>query len=265
MYRDPELSQGYEEREQRNFPITFAFHAEKLHQENTWRCTRRVARWMGEHGIRATFFVYPFRAQTARKDITDRVRTIAAMGHEIGQHTHFYAGTKIDGPEKINDLSDENIVHCLTRDFDTIKQMGFRPRAFTAGAWLINPTVCNTLVRLGFDYDCSAHFPKPKQSVQSANNYWLRSPRFHLSSQGRLLCLPTMCSLGEWFKWGRKMTTEGVYPYQLVYLHDYDLPLLRNRVMFPLFFSICSRENLQPLSTIAEQYRSRLQNESRPR
>jgi peptidoglycan/xylan/chitin deacetylase (PgdA/CDA1 family) len=170
---------------------------------------------MGEHGIKATFFVYPFRAQTAGKDITERVRTIAAMGHEIGQHTHFYAGTKIEGPEKVNDLSDENIVHCLTRDFDTLKQMGFPPRAFTAGAWLINSTVCNTLVRLGYDYDCSAHFPKPKQSAQSANNYWLRSPR--------------------------------------VYLHDYDLPLLRNRILFPLFLNSFRRENFRPLSTIAEQ------------
>jgi len=206
---------------------------------------------MGEHGIRATFFVYPFRAQTAGKDITERVRTIAAMGHEIGQHTHFYAGTKIDGPEKINDLSDENIVHCLTRDFDTIKQMGFSPRAFTAGAWLINPTVYNTLVNLGFDYDCSAHYPKPKENLKLVE---LRSPRFYSNSRGRVLCLPTTCSLGEWFKWGRNVTTEGKFPYQLIYLHDYDLPVFRNRVLFPLFLNTCRRKFSQPLATIAQHY-----------
>lgn len=40
---------------------------------------------------------------------------------------------------------------------------------------------------------------------------------------GQLLCLLTTCSLGEWFKWGRKVTAEGALLHQPVYLHDYDL------------------------------------------
>lgn len=232
-------------------PIAIGFHAEKLHDDQTWRRVEHAARWMGERGIKATFFVYPFRAQVAGKDITDRVQAVAAFGHEIGQHTHFYAGTKIDKGEKVNDLSEKNIVHCLNRDYATLEQMGYCPRAFTAGAWLVNRTVWDTLVSLRFAYDCSGHYPKPKENLKLVE---LRSPRFYSNSRGRVLCLPTTCSLGEWFRWGRKVTTEGKLPYQLIYLHDYDLPVFRNRVLFPLFLNICRRKFIQPLATIAQHY-----------
>ena len=79
-----------------NFTSALAFHAEKLHDDRVWRRVQPVARWMSARGIRATFFVYPFRAQVANRDITQRVQALAALGHEIGQHTHFYDGTMID-------------------------------------------------------------------------------------------------------------------------------------------------------------------------
>ncbi|CEP68819.1 Polysaccharide deacetylase [Moorella glycerini] len=86
--------------------------------------------------LQGTFFVYPFRAQVAGAEISERVQEIAAFGHEIAQHTHFYAGTKIDKPDKVNDLSKENIARCLQRDFETLCDMGFRPYGFTAGGWI---------------------------------------------------------------------------------------------------------------------------------
>src|SRR5207249_4141560 len=134
-------------------PVAIAFHAEKLHDDPTWRRVERIARWMKQQDMKATFFVYPFRAQVAGKDITDRVQAVAALGHEIGQHTHFYAGTRIEGREKADDLSDQNIVHCLNRDFETLERMGFVPKAFTAGAWFVTQAVRDTLVSLGFAYD----------------------------------------------------------------------------------------------------------------
>jgi Polysaccharide deacetylase len=200
-----------------------AFHAEKLHDEGVWHRVERVARWMAKKGMRATFFVYPFRAQVAGCDITDRVQTLAALGHEIGQHTHFYAGAKIDKPEKTNDLSDANIIHCLHRDFETLQGMGLPPRGFTAGAWIVNETVWDTLVKLGFSYDCSAQFPKPREAITSPYHCWRRSPQFYTNVHGRILCLPTTCSLGEWFKWRRNLRSAALNPYQLIYLHDYDL------------------------------------------
>jgi hypothetical protein len=210
--------------------ITLAFHAEKLHDERVWHRVERVARWMAKKGMKATFFVYPFRAQVAGNDITGRVRALAALGHEIGQHTHFYAGTKIDKPDKFNDLSDANILQCLHRDFETLRKLDIRPRGFTAGAWLVNETVWDTLVKLGFAYDCSARFGGPNKVASKPYSCWRQAPQFYSNGGGRILCLPTTCSLGEWFKWGRNVQTEASKPYQLIYLHDYDL--LSKRVQF---------------------------------
>ena len=230
--------------------MTLAFHAEKLHDQRVWKKVERVAGWMAEHNMKATFFVYPFRAEVAGKDIADRVRIIASMGHEIGQHTHFYAGSKIDKGEKVDDLTEQNVVPCLKRDFEKLNDMGYVPKGFTAGAWLIPPALYETLVDLGFDYDCSTRFPDPHSSARSPHHGWLRAPEYHLTDRGRLLCLPTTCSLGEWFKWGWRARTEGRFYYQLVYLHDYDLLSIRNRLMLAFFLKFLQRQSLQPLASI---------------
>jgi hypothetical protein len=239
-------------------PVTvtrvLAFHAEKLHDDQVWRRIAHVARWLPQHGIKATFFVYPFRAQVANRDITDRVHSLAALGHEIGQHTHFYAGTKVDKPEKVDDLSETNISYCLHRDFRTLHQMGFLPKAFTAGSWFVNGTVWDTLVELGFAYDCSAQFPKPVDMPKSPYNCWLRSPQIYRNPQGRLICLPTTCSLGEWFKWGRKVKTEGKMPYQIVYLHDDDLLSPHYYFLVWCFLLMVRGRAPKGLASLAEQY-----------
>jgi hypothetical protein len=234
-----------------------AFHAEKLHDDRVWRLVERVALRMAVKDIRATFFVYPFRAQVCGKDITERVRRLAELGHEIGQHTHFYAGKRIEKPDKADDLSEANIVHCLHRDFETLRKTGFPPKGFTAGGWFVNPTVLDRLVELGFVYDCSAQFPKPRGSFNSPYNRWLRSPEVHTNAHGGLICLPTTCSLGEWFKWGRKVRTEGKVSYQLIYLHDYDLLSFRSRLLLSCLFNISTRQDLKPLATLAQENLSR--------
>jgi hypothetical protein len=236
------------------FLRALAFHAEKLHDDQVWRRLERVARWMERKNIKVTFFVYPFRAQVVGRDITDRVQTLASLGHEIGQHTHFYAGTKVDRPEKVNDLSEVNIARCLYRDFNTLHQMGFAPRGFTAGAWFVNEAVWGTLLDLGFTYDCSAQFPRAKEMTVSPYYFWLRSPRFYSNTRGQILCLPTTCSLGEWFKWARRIKTGGEVPYQLIYLHDYDLLTFRNHLALSCFLKIFTGKTVQPLATIAQGY-----------
>jgi hypothetical protein len=185
---------------------------------------------MAKRNMKATFFVYPFRAQVVGCDIADRVQTLASLGHEIGQHTHFYAGEKIEKPDKRNDLSDENTIGCLRRDFQTLTGMGLRPRGYTAGAWLVNETVWRTLVDLGFLYDCSTRFPGPNKATPTPYLHWQHAPQFYANEHGRILCLPTTCSLGEWFRWGRKVQVGNSSRYQLIYLHDYDL--LTTRVYF---------------------------------
>lgn len=234
-------------------PIALAFHTEKLHDDKVWRRVERTARWMAQKDMKATFFVYPFRAQVIGQDVTDRVRVLAGLGHEIGQHTHFYAGTKLDKPEKVDDLSEANIAHCLYRDFEKLDSIGFPPKGFTAGSWFVNETVWAILLDLGFTYDCSAQFPKPQKTAESPYNRWRRSPEFFTNRQGRILCLPTTCSLSEWFKWGRKVKTEDRVGYQLVYLHDYDLLSFRICLLLSCFLKISMRHNTKSLNAIAHE------------
>ena len=231
--------------------IALNFHTEELHDDRVWRRLYGLAHWMARKGVQVTFFVYPFRAQVAHRDISERVQTLAELGHEIGQHTHFYAGVKIGKPGKENDLSDTNMVYCLQRDFKTLCEMGIQPEGFTTGAWVINETVLKTLVELGFAYDCSARFPKGKRVTPLPNHRWLRSMEIY---QGTLLCLPTTCSLGEWFKGGYKVTICEEIPHHLVYLHDYDL--LRTPIYFLVWlFGLLNRKELVPVGRLSEQVR----------
>lgn len=233
---------------------TLAFHAEKLHQPQVWQQVLIAARWMAEHGIRATFFVYPFPALVYGENIAERVRALASLGHEIAQHTHFYAGCNIDKSNKVDDLSRNNIVHCLRRDFETLSAMGHPPRGFTAGSWFVSDAVLDELVDLGFVYDCSAQIPKPGPPAQDPRTQWLDAPQIYRSERGELLRLPTMGSLGEWFKWGYMARRKNSHIHQIVYLHDFDLLTLRGRVMLAGFLKIIRRETLQPTSNAAEQY-----------
>lgn len=230
-----------------------AFHAEKLHDDAVWTRVERVSSLMARKAIKATFFVYPFRAQVAGKDVADRVRFLSAAGHEIAQHTHFYDGIRIDKPNKSNDLSATNIARCLYRDFETLEKAGVSPKGFTAGAWLVNEVVLDTLVALGFSYDCSAQLPKRQGSPQPPYARWLSSPQLYTKKDGAILCLPTTCSLGEWFKSGRRLTAGGTVRYQLIYLHDYDLLALRNRVLLSCFLKLRHRQILKPLDTLAKE------------
>lgn len=218
-----------------------AFHAESLHNPLVWRRVEAVARWMSRRGMRATFFVYPFKAQMAGRDVTDQVRALAAMEHEIAQHTHFYAGARIDKSEKANDLRPSNIAHCLRRDLATLEVMGVTPRGFTAGAWMVDETVWDLLIELEFTYDCSVRFPKPSGTGDLPYYRWQRVPTIYANGKGNIQFLPTTCSLGEWFRWGRNVTISGAVPYQLVYLHDYDLLRPQTYGLFSLFLLLNRR------------------------
>ena len=232
--------------------ITLAFHAEKLHEQRVWKKVNRVAGWMAEHNMKATFFVYPFPAAVAGKSISDRVQWLGSLGHEIAQHTHFYAGMKIAKHEKRDDFSKANVIHCLHRDFEMLKAFGCAPKGFTAGSWFVNDTVLDALVELGFVYDCSAQFPKPKTLGPGANNRWLTAPQYYFNAHGQLLCLPTTCSLGEWFKWGRKRRESDQF-YQIVYLHDYDLLSLKRSLLLFCFLKLINWEVLEQSATLAER------------
>jgi hypothetical protein len=234
-------------------PIALVFHTEKLHVDHVWREVEKVAHRLAACDVRATFFVYSFPAAVAAVDIAARVRWLGSLGHEIAQHTHFYAGTKITKAEKVDDFSKANVSHCIRRDFETLKEIGFGPRGFTAGSWFVNDAVLDTLVELGFVYDCSAQFPKPKTSRPVPDNRWLRAPEYYFNTHGQVLCLPTTCSLGQWFKSAARLVRER-HAYQLIYLHDYDLLNLVERSMLRCFLKITKGRTLVPSASIARGY-----------
>jgi hypothetical protein len=233
---------------------TLAFHAEKLHEQRVWKNVRWIAGWMARHNLKGTFFVYPFPALVAGTSISDRVQWLGSLGHEIAQHTHFYAGAKIAKKEKVDDLSKANVVHCIRRDFEMLKEFGFSPKGFTAGSWFVNDVVLDALVELGFVYDCSAQFPRPKILGPGPNNRWLRAPQYYFNNHGRLLCLPTTCSLGEWFKWSRKARRGSDQLYQIVYLHDYDLLSLKRGLLLFCFLKMIKRKVFEPSASLAELF-----------
>lgn len=204
-------------------PVRFSIHAERLHDDGVWRITERVASRMAQRNQQATFFVYPFRSIAAGCDVADRVRALGALGHEIGQHTHFYAGTITEGPHKRNDLAADHVRACIERDRDYLAALGHPPRGFTSGAFIVTPELTSILSQLGFAYDCSGCYPKPNRRVVEHGEVLDRPiapPPLHR--------IPTYASVGEWFKWGwRGDATDPV-----VFVHDYDLVVARYRVLW---------------------------------
>jgi hypothetical protein len=154
--------------------------------------------------------------------------------------------------QKRDDLSKANVVHCLRRDFETLKEFGFPPKGFTAGSWFVNDVVLDALVELGFVYDCSAQFPRPKTSPPGPNNRWFSAPQYFFNTHGRLLCLATTCSLGEWFKWGRKARRESGQFHQIVYLHDYDLLSPKRGLLLFCFLRMIKWKTLGQSVSVAE-------------
>jgi hypothetical protein len=232
--------------------FTLAFHAEQLHERRVWKKVSRVAGWLAEHNMKATFFVYPFPAAVAGKNLSKHVQWLNSFGHEIAQHTHFYAGTQITKHEKRNDFSKANIIHCLRRDFETLKAFGFPPKGFTAGSWFINDVVLDTLIELAFVYDCSAQFPRPKTWGRNPPDDCLSAPEYYSNAHGRIFRLPTTCSVGEWFKWGHKAGQERNPFYQIVYLHDYDLLSLKRSFLLSCFLKLSLWKVLGPSASLAE-------------
>lgn len=230
------------------------FHAEKLHHERVFARLEKVCSWMARHGMRATLFVYPFRAQVARRNIEEQVQGLAALGHEIGQHTHFYHEDNIDNLEKINDFSAMNVERCLHRDCETLGRMGYTPKGFTAGSWVVNETVWDILIKFGFSYDCSALFPKPGGTANLIDVKWLESPKYYINEGGQILCLPTTCSLGEWFKWGYRTKTNGQVPYRIVYVHDYDVLSAKSYLLLCLFLGIHRSKQIVPVSVLSKLF-----------
>jgi hypothetical protein len=160
-------------------------------------------------------------------DLTDRISALRSLGHEIGQHTHFYASRGGEG-DVVDDFSEENVRTCIGRDFEYLTRRGVVPGGFVAGAWAFPDPLVRILVEYGFIYDCSARIPT-SFNVSSAHIpcIYVDSPMLvELRNQPlgdrQVLLLPTTCSLGRWYK-ARLGSAASLPKAPLIYFHDYDL------------------------------------------
>ena len=116
--------------------------------------------------------------------------------------------------------------------------MGVEPRGFTAGAWQLPKAALETLLSLGFEYDASGRHPQPGSKPVNPHHRWLVEAGSYSRNGRSLVLLPTTCSLGQWFRWGRRTVITGPPDYQMVYLHDYDLLASRTPLMLGAFLRL---------------------------
>ncbi len=133
-------------------PITFTIdvedHRPGPHAELRFpRVTREVVEWLGQHGIRGTFFVVGEEAERH----PDLVADIAAAGHEVALHGHRHV--------PVGSLSPDELRADLRRGREVLEQasgtavVGFRAPQFSLvrdAAW-----AADVLAEAGFRYSSS--------------------------------------------------------------------------------------------------------------
>lgn len=220
--------------------LAIALHAEKLHDDSVWQVVERLAVGSAERQALLTFFVHPFWAAKAGRDIAGRVRRLTSIGHEVGQHTHYYdtASGKPSG-HKATDLSAANVLRRLDEDHQTLSDAGAQPRGFVSGAWAVPDTLTGWLTERGFTYDCTYRtYTLPYQNAEAVPGDGAHGP-FWL--ERGLLEVPTTTplragALGA-FRRHPSVVRVGDLEYQLVYLHDDDLLDARKRVALRVLMS----------------------------
>jgi peptidoglycan-N-acetylglucosamine deacetylase len=143
----------------------------------------RILELLGEHGMRATFYV---PGATAERH-PEAIRAIVDAGHEIGHHGHHHlASHTIDAARQAEEIDD---ALAALRPF-VGESIGYR-----SPAWELTPQTAELLVARGFAFDSSL--------MADDRPYWLAV------GDARLLELPIHWSLDDyvWFGWG-----EGARP-----------------------------------------------------
>lgn len=208
--------------------LCLTVHAERLHEASVWHAVQRLLARLERAGGRATFLVSPLRASVAGVDLGPRLRELVARGHEVGQHTHYYAlttGAHGVSFEKRPDASPENLRRCLDHDHGRLLAAGIRPRGFVAGAWAIHDVAHDWLLEQGFEYDLSFRsFPLGYDSPAAARGDGCDAPFVRRG----LLEIPTTATLALAV---RRALARRDLPHEVVYLHDYDLTAARARLL----------------------------------
>lgn len=203
-------------------------HTELLHDDRVWGRLQAALDELDRKERKITFLVYPLRSVVAGHDIRGRVRELVERGHELGQHTHFYAGLVTERPFKRSDLSDRNVRECITRDYQWLEECGVQPAGFCAGNFMMTEAAFEILAELGFIYDCSARLPWERNNFE-APHPWLEGAEVRHFGTRALVLLPNTeyLTLPQFLhprRRNRKARLAGESGfYQIVMNHDYDL------------------------------------------
>lgn len=203
-------------------------HAERLEVDRVWSHTDALLRRLERRGGRATLFVHPFSAIEAGADLGPKLRSLVERGHEIGQHTHYYAPRSPGSTGKpASQLDPDNVVRCLNRDLDYLLASGAVPRGYVAGGWGMNGIADGWLRERAFSYDASVRsFSLRYDNPETvAGDGWQRP----LATDG-LVHLPTTTPVTRSFRRENGALPFGACSYDMAYIHDYDLLRLRARV-----------------------------------
>ena len=207
------------------------FHAERLEHDTVWVETQRLLGRLARVGARSTLFVHPFSAIERGIDLAPRLKTLIDDGHEIGQHTHFYAPRDPDPDAKpVTDLEPSNVRRCLTRDLAYLQDAGVSPVGFSSGGWVSLPEISGWLEEHGFLYDTTRRSFELKYTNEPAA---AGGGARRAGILGTVVNLPTTASVRTGLESAllrRKGSLEAPgFRYELAYVHDYDLLSRRRR------------------------------------
>jgi peptidoglycan/xylan/chitin deacetylase (PgdA/CDA1 family) len=235
---------------------SLTLHAEKLHRDDVWAVVERLAQRAADRGARLTFFVHPFWALAAGVDVTMRVVRLAELGHEIGQHTHYYDARTGRVPDhKAGDLDPGNVVRRLEEDRAALERAGVRPQGFVSGAWAFPEGLAEALAAHGFVYDCSLRTYAPPSNASGMTP--AAAPHF---LRDGLLEVPTTAPLRRAIGLRPGSARLGDLAYRLVYCHDDDLLDPRKRAALGWLLATLPFRGwrLVPAGEIAERCREEL-------
>jgi peptidoglycan/xylan/chitin deacetylase (PgdA/CDA1 family) len=205
--------------------VCATMHAERLHEDHVWA---RVQAALHHEHMPWTVFVESLGARIAHFDLGPRLRWLADHGHEIEMHTHH---RRLIGPAgapsgfvKQSSTAEADVRRCMDEGLEYLNDLGFQPVGFAAGSWLVLGSTFEWLREHGFAWDVSLRtYQVPRMGSDVEVDRPCPGPR---TLRG-VLEVPTTATLKQHVKArvvprGRGRSVAGP-PYDLFYLHDYDL------------------------------------------
>ncbi len=151
------------------------------------RAVSRIAEWVDQLGVKATFFVVGRDLEQPSKG-SDRLKALAREGHEIGNHsmTHRYDLTR---------LGQEGRTAEIDRGAEIIQRtLGYPPKGFRAPGYTIDTDITGLLIERNYTYDSSV-FPCPLYYTTKAAMIGYKSvqgkPSKSIIDNPRILGAPT--------------------------------------------------------------------------